>query len=157
MIVFFAASPSNAVKRFDLATAAVDRINARGTRAVLVHLTGQDSSERVATLMRATDVLVITSDSEGSSTVMKEALASGLPVVSVDVGDARAALKDFPDCHVTSRDPDDIAAAAVHSVRNADNERIRQLGGRYLADTAARHVTDVYRHLIGLSPNHPEE
>ncbi|MBZ0268679.1 glycosyltransferase, partial [bacterium] len=50
--------------------------------------------ERVVAKLNAADVLLFTSrrGSEGSPTVVKEALAVGLPVVSTDVGDVAEML-----------------------------------------------------------------
>ena len=48
---------------------------------------------RVPDLMNAADCLLVTSDAEGSPTMVQEALATNLPVVSVDVGDIAERLE----------------------------------------------------------------
>ena len=48
----------------------------------------QDQSQ-LADIFRAADILLFTSTSEGSPNVVREAIACGCPVVSVDVGDVK--------------------------------------------------------------------
>ena len=54
--------------------------------AELLELKGYNRVQ-VATLMQAVDAILMTSFTEGSPQVIKEALACGCPIVSVDVGD----------------------------------------------------------------------
>lgn len=49
----------------------------------------------VAEAFRAVDMLVITSDYEGLPLVVVEAMCVGIPILSTDVGDIRAALETF--------------------------------------------------------------
>lgn len=75
----------------------------------LLELTGYNRKE-VALLMNAADCMLMTSHSEGSPQVIKEALACGCPVVSVDVGDVVEITKDIDGCHVSfERDATSLA------------------------------------------------
>lgn len=75
-----------------------------------VHFLGH--REDVDTVHRALDVYVVTSDQEGMSSGMLEAMAAGLPVVSTPVSGAAEALEDEPVCGiVTDFEPARIADA----------------------------------------------
>jgi len=95
--VLFGAHPSNPVKGWDVFRAVVDRVRERFPDVEPLVLTepGQPY-ERVVDKLNAADVLLFTSrrGSEGSPTVVKEALAVGLPVVATDVGDTAEMLAD---------------------------------------------------------------
>jgi len=107
--VLFASSNGDPVKRPWLAKAAVAQL-ANGDRPVeLHHLTGI-SNANVPVWLNAADVLLLTSMHEGSPTVVKEALACGLPVVSVDVGDVAERIEGIEGCHLAQADPADLAA-----------------------------------------------
>jgi glycosyltransferase involved in cell wall biosynthesis len=73
---------------------------------------GTVSRERLAKLMRASDALIITSAFETGPTVGLEALATGLPVVTTDVGEvAGLVAANGAGAVARSRSTDDLAAA----------------------------------------------
>ncbi len=105
--ILFAGAFDNQVKNAPLAKEAVSRL--KNDRVELLELKGY-SREEVTLLMCAADAFLMTSFSEGSPQVVKEALACGCPIVSVDVGDVRERTKGVEGCFVTdSRHPQDLA------------------------------------------------
>jgi glycosyltransferase involved in cell wall biosynthesis len=54
---------------------------------------GHQTREQVAKLLGAADLLVVTSSHEGLPLVVLEALATGCPVVSIDVGDIKQVVR----------------------------------------------------------------
>lgn len=61
-------------------------------------------------LMCAADCLLLTSKTEGSPQVVKEAMMCGCPIVSVDVGDVSERVSGVEGCYVVeSRTPQDLA------------------------------------------------
>lgn len=105
--ILFAGAFDNQVKNAPLAKEAVSRL--KDDRVELLELKGY-SREGVTLLMCAADAFLMTSFSEGSPQVVKEALACGCPIVSVDVGDVRERTKGVEGCFVTdSRHPQDLA------------------------------------------------
>lgn len=61
--------------------------------------------------MQAVDALLMTSITEGSPQVIKEAMACGCPIVSVDVGDVKERIAGIGGCRIVERDPASIAKA----------------------------------------------
>jgi glycosyltransferase involved in cell wall biosynthesis len=106
--VVFPANSGNAVKRPWLAQRAVDRIVTGGKGAQLHHLSGIPH-KLVPVWLNAADAVLVTSRHEGSANIIKEALACDVPVVSVDVGDARERLAGVEGCHIAESDPASIA------------------------------------------------
>ena len=101
--VLFAGAFDNAVKNAPLAKEAVALLH--DEKLELLELKGY-SREEVTLLMCAADAFLMTSFTEGSPQVVKEALACGCPVVSVDVGDVKERLESVAGCHVaTTREP----------------------------------------------------
>ena len=117
-MVLFAGAFDNDVKDAPLAKSAVDVLNTevplsegvRGSLVSLVELRGYSRSE-VNRLMCAADALLLTSKREGSPQVIKEAMACGCPIVSVDVGDVAERTAGIDGCYIAqTRDPKEIAA-----------------------------------------------
>lgn len=71
--------------------------------------------DEVCTYMNAADCLLLTSDSEGSPNVIKEAMACNCPIVTTDVGDVDERLANLEGCYVV-RD------------KELESERVRELG-----------------------------
>jgi glycosyltransferase involved in cell wall biosynthesis len=102
--VLFAGAFDNRVKNAPLAQEAMRLV----PEATLLELRGYTRSQ-VATLMQAVDAFLMTSFTEGSPQVIKEAMACGCPIVSVDVGDVKELIYDVDGCWVVTRDPAAIA------------------------------------------------
>ena len=105
--VLFAGAFDNKVKNAPLAKEVVALLNDENVE--LLELKGY-SHEEVTLMMCAADVFLMTSISEGSPQVIKEALACGCPIVSVDVGDVEERIDGVQGCYIAeSRNPKEIA------------------------------------------------
>jgi teichuronic acid biosynthesis glycosyltransferase TuaC len=112
-LVLFVDPLGQAVKRLDLAEAAVARLPvAAPARLWVVRTVPHDG---MPDCYRAADCLLVTSDAESGPMVVKEALSCDLPVVSVDVGDVRRWLDRTPGCRLVERDPAAIGRS-LHEV-----------------------------------------
>jgi teichuronic acid biosynthesis glycosyltransferase TuaC len=107
--ILFPANSGDPVKRPKLAQAALDPLRRMGIRGELHYLRGV-KNEEVPVWLNASNVLLLTSLHEGSPTIVKEALACNLPVVSVDVGDVSERIKDIDGCYIALPDQNDLAA-----------------------------------------------
>ncbi len=99
----------------------------------------------------ASDVVVLTSDNEGTPVSLIEAQAAGVPVVSTRVGGAAAVVA--PDCGALVDDADDVAqfAAAVRAVldrpRGAGDPRAH-VAQTFSLDRLVADVDALYRRLL---------
>lgn len=109
--VLFAGMYADAVKGPDLAKQAIRELENEGMSAELVELRGYNREE-VNRLMCAADCILMTSKTEGSPQAIKEAMACGCPIVSVNVGDVAERIEGIEGCIlVPTRNPKDIANA----------------------------------------------
>ena len=127
--ILFAGAFDNAVKAPELAKASVAVLH---EDVQLLELKGY-TREQVTLLMRAADVFLLTSKMEGSPQVIKEAMACGCPIVSVDVGDVAERIAGLEGCLVAKgRDPKEIASllkqALAFNCRTDGRERIIAMG-----------------------------
>ncbi len=116
--VLFAGSFDSTVKNSTLAKQAIEVYNNNHLDAPLelLELRGYTRDE-VVTLMYKCDTLLLTSIREGSPQVVKEAMACGCPIVSVDVGDVKERLTGLDGCYVaTSRTPEELAQLLEKSI-----------------------------------------
>jgi glycosyltransferase involved in cell wall biosynthesis len=112
-------------------------------RFVVLH--GDVAPEIIPIMMNAADCLLLTSDSEGSPTVVQEALACSLPVVSVDVGDVRQRLEGVCPSRIVDRNPEDLGKALAEILicgrRSNGSSRVRDVSCSAVAEQTIR----VYR------------
>ena len=104
--VLFAGAFDNKVKNAPLAKEVVSLL--RDNNVELLELKGY-SRDEVTLLMCAANAFLMTSFTEGSPQVVKEALACGCPIVSVDVGDVKERTQDVDGCYVANtRNPEEL-------------------------------------------------
>lgn len=110
--ILFAGAFSNKVKNAPLAKAAMQHV----TNSVLLELKGYSRSQ-VCTLMQAVDALLMTSLTEGSPQVIKEALVCGCPIVSVDVGDVKDRITGIDGCYITDYNAYNVADCICKAIK----------------------------------------
>jgi glycosyltransferase involved in cell wall biosynthesis len=104
--VLFAGAFDNKVKNAPLAKEVVSLL--RDNNVELLELKGY-SRDEVTLLMCAANAFLMTSFTEGSPQVVKEALACGCPIVSVDVGDVKERTQGVDGCYVANtRNPEEL-------------------------------------------------
>jgi teichuronic acid biosynthesis glycosyltransferase TuaC len=103
----------NKVKRLDIASEAMETVSKHMPDVEFKVLKGEIAREKMPFYMNAADCLLLTSDSEGSPNMVKEAIACGLPVVSVDVGDVPERLEGVQPSIIVERNPQRIGMALV--------------------------------------------
>jgi len=96
------------VKRLRLAHAAIECLKSLGVNTEFHQLRGI-AYDQVPIWLNASNALLITSYHEGSPTIVKEALACNLPIVSVRVGDIPKRIQEISGCHLSDPDPDQLA------------------------------------------------
>ena len=93
--IIWCSNPERPEKDWALAQAAVAQVN--DVELVAVY---NKTPQEVCTYMNAADCLLLTSVSEGSPNVIKEAMACNCPIVTTDVGDVRERLANLDGCYV---------------------------------------------------------
>ena len=143
--VLFAGAFANDVKNSPLAKEATALI----PNAELVELKGFNR-EQVNLAMNAANCLLLTSHREGSPQVIKEAMACGTPIVSVDVGDVKELLTGLEGCYITSYDTNDVAKNLNHALsfdgKILGRERLFQR--KLTNDLIAKEILSIYQEVL---------
>lgn len=148
--VLFAGAFNNAVKDPELAKAAIHELESKGVKVELIELKGYNR-DQVNALMYNCDVLLMTSKTEGSPQVIKEAMACGCPIVSVDVGDVAERVSGVEGCYVvSSREPRDIANALQLAMafegKTNGRQRIIEMG--LDNEQVAKRLVEIYNQVL---------
>jgi glycosyltransferase involved in cell wall biosynthesis len=142
--VLFASSFSFPVKNAELARAA---ITLAGDGITLLELHGH-IRQQVCLLLNACDALLLTSRSEGSPQIIKEAMACNCPIVSTNVGDVSELIGGVAGCFLAHSNPRDIAKKlkATLEFSGRTNGRVRM--EPYGLAPIARRVSEVYERVF---------
>jgi len=149
--VLFAGAFDNTVKDPQLAMDVIARVNSeelivKSGGVQLVELKGY-TRDQVNALMYNCDAFLMTSKTEGSPQVIKEAMACGCPIVSVDVGDVKERTEGVDGCYVVpSREPKDIAAALEKAIafEGKTKGRERIIADELTNELVAKRIIEIY-------------
>lgn len=146
--VLFAGAFDNAVKNAPLAKETVASL--RDDQVELLELKGY-SRDEVTSLMCAANALLMTSYNEGSPQVVKEAMASGCPVVSVDVGDVKERVEGVAGCFVAkTREAKELAEGLAEAMafEGKTKGRERIIADGLDNDRVADQLLEIYNSVI---------
>ncbi|WP_417315545.1 glycosyltransferase [Cycloclasticus pugetii] len=144
--ILFASHFDNPVKNYPLAKRAIETVASHDIE--LVELKGWTRSQ-VSLLMSACEALLMTSLSEGSPQVVKEAMACNLPVISTDVGDVKDKISTLKNCYITAFDAYDIASKLNLVINSKTLTDSRGDIISHSLDAVALSIYSVYRKVKG--------
>lgn len=144
--VLFAGAFDNDVKDPELAKSVVSLCS----DVQLIELKGY-SRDEVNALMYACDAFLMTSKTEGSPQVVKEAMACGLPIVSTDVGDVAERVSGLEGCFVSkTRNPKEIAGLLEQAISFGYRTQGLQFikSSNLTNDAVALRLMDIYNNVL---------
>ncbi|HMD85909.1 MAG TPA: glycosyltransferase [Terriglobia bacterium] len=141
--VLFPYNPKEARKRFDLIQAAVSLAREQVPSLELL-MARNLPQEQIPLYMNAADALVIASMLEGSPNAVKEAMATNLPVITVDVGDAGELIGPTPGCYLVRREAGAIAEKIVEVCRRGGRTNGRDWIRKLSMEAVAEQIVEVY-------------
>ncbi len=144
--IIFVADPNRPEKNYKLALEAVSRLNSENIELVPVY---NEPHEKVAEYMTAGNVLLLTSIQEGSPNVIKEAMASNIPIVSTNVGDVEWLLDGVSGTYVAENfnasHIEDLLKKALFYTQSEGRERLVKIG--LDSETVAKKLIQIYNQL----------
>lgn len=143
-ILLFNAGKNPIVKGRALVLKAVECAREMTGPIRLVELDGSVPPEHVPLLLNAADCLVIASVSEGSPTILQEAMACNLPAASVNVGDAAERLRAVDPSRVVPRNSTALAQAIVEILADGRRSNGRKRVEMCSEECVAQKTTDAY-------------
>lgn len=148
IILFNANNP--VVKRLDIATETLEIVRKTFPEARMEVISGNTGSSKIPMLLNACDCLLICSDSEGSPTMVKEAMACNIPIAGVDVGDVAERLNGVDNCYIAQKDPASLAGAIIEVLRNdrRSNGREKLIADDLTEERVARRILGIYESAV---------
>lgn len=143
--VVWCSNPERPEKNWKLAEDAVSLLN--DVQLVAVY---NKTPQEVCTYMNAADCLLLTSVSEGSPNVIKEAMACNCPIVTTNVGDVTERLENLDGCYVVdSREPKELAEALRKSLAfgKRTEGRKRIIADQLEISQIAKRIKDIYERI----------
>jgi teichuronic acid biosynthesis glycosyltransferase TuaC len=134
------------VKRFALTQQAVALVQEVCPEAELV-VVARKSHSVMPLYMNACDVIMLTSTTEGSPNVIKEAMACNLPIVSVDVGDVAEIIAGVEGCYIVEPNAATIAEKLLLVLEKWQRTRGREKMASFDFKVITQRIIAVYRQL----------
>jgi glycosyltransferase involved in cell wall biosynthesis len=145
--ILFAANSERKVKNFQLTQKALDIID---SPKLALHVLKNVKHSQMHLYYNASDVVVLTSLSEGSPNVIKEALACNAYTISTDVGDVKERFKGCVNCELSSFYPEDLARKIQKGLDYSGIRNSRDNISEINSNRIANKLRDVYKSLLEL-------
>jgi glycosyltransferase involved in cell wall biosynthesis len=134
-------------KRFDIVQEAVALAKQKDPTIDFLLVAGKHHHE-IPKYMNAGDVVLLTSDAEGSPMVIKEAMACNIPVVSVSVGDVADVIGGTDGCYLCTQDPVDVAEKLLLALSYGKRTNGRENTGHLELSQIAKRIVSQYQEVL---------
>jgi len=142
--VLFPSSFSNGIKNYPFARAVVDSLDCE---VELLELKSR-TREEVNLFLNAVDLIILTSFSEGSPQVVKEAMVCNCPIVSFDVGDVKEIIDGIKGCAIASNDIIEFADAVKDVLMTGARTDSRTKISNFDNKSIANRVFNIYKEVV---------
>lgn len=144
-ILFVAVDINSDVKNYALAQKSYELLDAN---KIKLHAISNIPQEKLPYYYSAADILLLTSKSEGSPNVVKEALATNCPVVSTNVGDVPNLINQIEGCYITSFSPNDIANKIMLCLNNRESINSREKIAFLDSNVISQQIIGLYKEIM---------
>lgn len=138
--ILFCSQFDNPIKNFDLVRKVLKLLP-----PIKIHEIANRTRDEVNLLINGASLVLLTSFSEGSPNIIKEAMACNCPIVSVDVGDVKEVIGNTEGCFLTSYDPmviaENIKSALAWGKRTHGRANINHLESSIIANK----IIEIYK------------
>ncbi len=145
--ILFGNDPTIPRKGFDLAQEAIERLHTKGILCELVVANGLPQTTLVQ-YINASNALILSSISEGSPNIVKEAMACNVPIVATHVGDVAEVIGRTEGCSICQHDPDELAAGIERTLLHSGPTTGRADISHLECSRVAQRVIAVYGHVL---------
>ena len=137
-IIFVATNPNAKIKNINLAKSAIEIVKKKIEKQVNLHILSDITFKDLPYFFNSADILLLTSFSEGSPNVIKEAMACNCPIVSTNVGDLTEVIYETKGCFITNFNEEDVAQKIIKAIkfgkRTNGRKTIRELNSDLISD-----------------------
>ena len=149
--VLFPGNPSRPEKNWDLAVKSVEVAQGRTNRKITLVPLHNVVSKDVPLYINAANLVLMTSFSEGSPNVVKEALACNKCVISVDVGDVAITIGNLEGCSIVEYDAVMLGQEITNKLNSGSSlvdgrNRLRELS--LDLDSVAKRIIGIYNEIL---------
>jgi len=123
-IILFGSDPARTEKRYDNAEKAVKNLMTQEYKIELKILKDV-VPENVPLYINGSDVVLLTSDREGSPNIIKEAMACNIPIVTTKVGDVEMLIGNTPHCIIIEENNLKLISSALSNILSSSIERTK--------------------------------
>ncbi|NOR46110.1 MAG: glycosyltransferase, partial [Candidatus Delongbacteria bacterium] len=146
-----AAGKGNSIKRYDKFEEVIKTLNKESIGIEPIILAGIERS-MVPFYYNSSDIMILTSDHEGSPNAVKEAMACNIPVVSTDVGNVSIMMEGCNGSFVSTDNSVENIAKLVHNSLSSSEHNGRELLIKKELDmvSVAKRIYSLYKTILGL-------
>jgi glycosyltransferase involved in cell wall biosynthesis len=142
----FYSSYNSPNKRRDLAVSAIELLHKKGFKNIeLLEIEGNIPASVMPQYINSSSVVLMLSNNEGSPTIVQEAMACGVPVVSVLVGDVEELLIHVPNSLIVERDPESISEGILKALKIGFLMPTPRILAKISLDDCVKKVAIIYR------------